>query len=109
MSAYQQAQKELAAERNEAAILRHQLVSMRAAADIEITAAKQSLVSAERRLEIAEKNFSNALKFVIVLGGLVLVMGVTMALHYGAYHSSSSETGAAPASSAAPAFSGGIR
>ena len=107
MSAFQQAQKELAQERSESALLRHQITTARAAADFEITAARQAQAAAEERYEGMERNFHAALKFIAVLGGLVLVMGVTMALHWGVYHSSSSESGAASASSAAPHFSTG--
>lgn len=93
-----------ATQQHEAALLRCQMDSLRTAADIQIAAAHKerdaALVAAERNW----KNFHRCLRVAAAGWTLFFILAVTCALHYGVYHSLSTQ-GAAARSRVAPSFS----
>lgn len=91
------------AQRAEADLLRQQLTSIRAAADIEITAARTAQTKAEKSLEGAAANFRQLIYVAAAGWALFTVLAVTSALHYGMDHYSSTP-GAAVEAPAAPVF-----
>lgn len=94
MSAYQQHETEL---------LRCQLDSCRAAADICIAAAREERDRAIERAAIAEVNFRRLIYFAALGWVLFSVLAVAMVAHTSSYHSFSSRASGEVAAS--PAFS----
>ncbi len=90
-------------QQHEAQLLRCQLDSCRAAADIQIEARRKERDAALDRAAAAEQNFRHLIWLAIAGWCLFTILAVACALHYGLHHSSSSR--ALGEVAASPSFS----